>query len=580
LPRPRQARHRRFKEDIVTRHRPGNLTSAFVLLVVLTAGWLVLSASQPVGAELAAVGLSPLCIDPFEPDNGPAEATLIATDGAPQVHTLHLTNDEDWIAFDAQQGAIFTATTFDLALDTDTVLRLYDVNGTTLLAINDDYTGSPEPLASQIVWTAPSDGRYFLMVRDYYRRGDCLGYAVSVAAQTPSQVKHAFLPDVRRMVAPTLTPTPTATVTATPSPTPTNTPSTTPSATPTDTSTPSLTPTTTPTPMSMTTPTPTATPTVTATPTTGPTPPQVLTVAIPGMEQPNGVAVNPVTNRIYITSRQNHRLIVLDGNTQALIADIAVGQRPFGVAVNPATHRIYVAGFDDGRLSVIDGASNQVVRDLYLGARLSFVGVNTVTNRVFVTSHGLPGIIVIDGASNTVLRVITIGVAAPFGVAVNEPLNRVYVSDRDRQEILTLDGDGNVLASQTVRPQPAGAVPFALAFNPTTSRLYAALAVGGSVDRLQVYQATLGGLLLLETITVGQGGADGGGVAVDPAANRIYVTNSASNTVSAIDGWTNQVRWTIPVGIDPFGVAANPVTGLITVGNRAGNTLSLFYDGP
>ncbi len=58
------------------------------------------------------------------------------------------------------------------------------------------------------------------------------------------------------------------------------------------------------------------------------------------------------------------------------------------------------------------------------------------------------------------------------------------------------------------------------------------------------------------------------------------MTNSASNTVSVIDGWTNQVRTTIPVGVDPYGVAANPVTGLIYVANRAGSTLSLFYDGP
>ena len=82
-----------------------------------------------------------------------------------------------------------------------------------------------------------------------------------------------------------------------------------------------------------------------------------------------------------------------------------------------------------------------------------------MTNRVFVTNHGLPGVIAIDGASNTVQNVVTTGLAAPFGVAVNEPLNRVYVSDRDRQEILTLDGDGNLLASQTIRPQPPARCP-------------------------------------------------------------------------------------------------------------------------
>ncbi len=559
----------------MTLHRLPFLTLACVVVIFLLAGWLAAGASREVAAGPAAAGLSPLCIDPFEPDNNPTEAALISTDGASQIHTLHVPGDEDWIAFDATLGAVYTATTFDLVLDTDTVLRLYDVDGATLLAVNDDYPGSPEPLASQIAWTAPADGRYFLMVRDYYGRGLCLGYTINVVEQMPSQQACAYLPDVRRMAPPTPTPTPTPTDTPSPTPTLTHTPTLTPSPTP--TSTPTATPTTT----AIDTPTATFTPTATPTPTTGPTLPPVLTMPIPGMEGPNGVAVNPVTNRVYITSRQNNRLIVLDGNTQEPVAEIAVGQRPFGVAVNPATNRIYVAGFDDGRLSVIDGATNQVVRDLYLGARLSFVGVNTVTNRVFVTSHGLPGVIAIDGASNTVQNVVTTGLAAPFGVAVNEPLNRVYVSDRDRQEILTLDGGGNLLASQTIRPQPAGAVPYALAFNPNTSRLYVGLAVGGSVNRVQAYQATLGGLLLLDTILVGQGGVDGGGgLAVNPATNRIYMTNSASNTVSAIDGLTNRVRTTIPVGVDPFGVAANSVTGLIYVANRAGSTLSLFYDGP
>ncbi len=240
------------------------------------------------------------------------------------------------------------------------------------------------------------------------------------------------------------------------------------------------------------------------------------------MERPNALAVNPVTNRVYITSRQNNRLLVLDGNLQAPVVEIGVGLRPFGVAVNPVTNRVYVAGFEDGRLSVIDGASNQVLRELYLGVRLSFVALNTVTNRVYVTSHGLPGVIVIDGATNTVLNVVTAGLLAPFGVAVNEPLNRVYVGDRDRQEIVTLDGDGNLLANQTIRPQPAGAVPYSLAFNPTTGHLYAALAVGGSVNRVQVYRASLGGLQLLDTIAVDQGGPDGGGgLTVNPATNRV-----------------------------------------------------------
>jgi YVTN family beta-propeller protein len=41
------------------------------------------------------------------------------------------------------------------------------------------------------------------------------------------------------------------------------------------------------------------------------------------------------------------------------------------------------------------------------------------------------------------------------------------------------------------------------------------------------------------------------------------VTNARDNTVSVINGQTNTVTATIPVGADPFAVAANRITGTI-----------------
>lgn len=46
-------------------------------------------------------------------------------------------------------------------------------------------------------------------------------------------------------------------------------------------------------------------------------------------------------------------------------------------------------------------------------------------------------------------------------------------------------------------------------------------------------------------------------VAVNPDADTIYVTNSGSNTVSAINGRTNTVAATVSVGTQPQGIAAD-----------------------
>ena len=133
-------------------------------------------------ADRAAFVQTDPCPDEYEPDNSAAEAGLISLDSTPQQHTLDPVLDEDWMAFTVTSGTVVTATTFDLVSDTDTVLRLFDTDGLTLLAYNDDDPGLPEPVASRIIWTAPATGTYFIMVRDYYRRGDCLGYDVNAIA--------------------------------------------------------------------------------------------------------------------------------------------------------------------------------------------------------------------------------------------------------------------------------------------------------------------------------------------------------------------------------------------------------------
>src|SRR5690606_37531208 len=88
-------------------------------------------------------------------DNGPGDAVPVSADGAPVERNFcadPLTGelgDQDWMRFSAAAGATYTIRTDQLGPNADTVLRLYDQNGLTLLAENDDDGAS---LASQIVF--------------------------------------------------------------------------------------------------------------------------------------------------------------------------------------------------------------------------------------------------------------------------------------------------------------------------------------------------------------------------------------------------------------------------------------------
>jgi len=109
---------------------------------------------------------TPVCLaspDSYESDDS-AETATPMSQGQMQTHNTDAPGDEDWVSFVAEAGEEYRFWTLNLGPAADTYLFLYDVDGTTLLAENDDFGGS---LASQIEWTAPVTGTYYLLVKHW-----------------------------------------------------------------------------------------------------------------------------------------------------------------------------------------------------------------------------------------------------------------------------------------------------------------------------------------------------------------------------------------------------------------------------
>jgi YVTN family beta-propeller protein len=152
------------------------------------------------------------------------------------------------------------------------------------------------------------------------------------------------------------------------------------------------------------------------------------------------LAVNPVTNRVYVGSTTG-RILVIDGATVSVTASIATGSAigvPVSVAVNPTANRIYAASLGPGGQPVsliIDGATNAIIGSLAVGpAGLGYLGIDAPLDRVYAPAVGY--FYVFDGT----------GAAAGselFGfpgwrLAVNETTHRVYVTNPDGEAILVV----------------------------------------------------------------------------------------------------------------------------------------------
>jgi Zn-dependent metalloprotease len=102
--------------------------------------------------------------DTYEPDDSPSQANTITVNGPAQTHNFYVAGDNDWVKFWGTNGRSYVIETFNLGGFCDTLLFVYDTDGTTLMTYNDDYGGG---LASRISWTAPADGYYYIRVRHY-----------------------------------------------------------------------------------------------------------------------------------------------------------------------------------------------------------------------------------------------------------------------------------------------------------------------------------------------------------------------------------------------------------------------------
>jgi YVTN family beta-propeller protein len=286
------------------------------------------------------------------------------------------------------------------------------------------------------------------------------------------------------------------------------------------------------------------------------------TVTIPVGNGPDSVAVNPLTNTIYIANNSpfsfSGSVSVIDGNTNTVTATISTGCSLAEVAVNPVTNQIYVVGYWAGcnLLTVIDGATNTLT-SLPAGSEPARVAVNQTTNKIYVPNMGDNTVTVIDGATNTT-SIVAVG-ATPVDVAVNEYTNQIYVVSQGSNSVTVIDGATNNTISI-----PVGSDAYTLAVNPITNKIYVSNAGDNTVTIID--GATN------NTLTVPAGNQPRA-VAINTQTNQIYAANYGygDNTVTLIDGATNTTTSVPVAGNQPITLAVNPVTNTIYVGAGGSN---------
>jgi len=324
---------------------------------------------------------------------------------------------------------------------------------------------------------------------------------------------------------------------------------------------------------------------------------------------PVAMAVNQVTNKIYVANETSLNaqgapdpngtgyVTVIDGATNKT-TQVAAEIQPDAIAVNENTNKIYVANQGSNDVTVMDGATNKTTSvalrkegDALEQGILSpqNVSVNPVTDKVYVTGPQSNTVAVIDGKTNAFTIVGTGGTTAtgamfgqePTAVAVNSTTNTVYVTGFNSNDVTAIDGPTNKPSNIHLEDVQD---PYTIAVNPITNKVYVANLTSRSISVID--GATK------KAITIGDLPGKPHDVAVNPITNKIYFPlyvlyrgsqvgddKEITGLIAELDGATNTLNFMI-AGITPYAVAVNPVTNKIYVANQDSDTVTVLTAPP
>jgi DNA-binding beta-propeller fold protein YncE len=129
------------------------------------------------------------------------------------------------------------------------------------------------------------------------------------------------------------------------------------------------------------------------------------------------VAYNPTADKIYVSDWGQNRVKIINIHVDPwTVTNLDPAEfplmEPAYIAVNPATNKVYVSNHNGGGpiswVTVIDGSTDRILTNVHLAGDLYGVAVDALHNRVYATSISVARVFAIDGATDMALGDIQI----------------------------------------------------------------------------------------------------------------------------------------------------------------------------
>jgi YVTN family beta-propeller protein len=231
------------------------------------------------------------------------------------------------------------------------------------------------------------------------------------------------------------------------------------------------------------------------------------------------------------------------------------------VAVDSGSHRVYVAGSPSQSVAVLDGLTGSTLATIAVPYSPSSLAVDPAAHRLFILGGVRSGsketnsMLIVDTTTNAIITTVP-GPTFLFNVGalgVDTFNHRVFAGQMVTDEL-----------GRVITPVGPTSTVGTFAIDSVAQRLYV---TDIRSDTVTVYDSTT--FRAIATVKVS---ASPTAIAVDTVTHSVYVSDLANAVVSVIDGTTDKVIATIPVPGTPSGIAVDSSAGLVYVSNVVNGT--------
>jgi len=178
------------------------------------------------------------------------------------------------------------------------------------------------------------------------------------------------------------------------------------------------------------------------------------------------LAVDPVTNRVFVSNASDNTIAVINGKTNVVTASLSLnGQTPAGLGVNFLTGKVYAA-LNDNQVAILTEKTNALTYATY-GSQTSGIAVDPFKNQEYVTDgvFDVPTVGVLSSTGATVAS-IPVGLF-PQGIDVDFVTEYVFVANEADGTLSKIDADSNTVVSTV------SVAANSVAVNPREATVYA-----------------------------------------------------------------------------------------------------------